>query len=112
MFAYFRVLSIRGLASGALGVAGESDGEQTKQVAIGGLHVDERLDGRLLLLDHRTQLVGRDVHAVKVGQTILALGLLDDELELAESVFVLVQVAERGLEHAALQAIRGDFLII
>lgn len=104
-YIYFRVLSIRGLSSGSLWVASESDGEHAEHIAISGLHIDERLNGCLLLLDHRTKLVGGQVHAVKVGQAHFALCLLDDELELTESIFVLVQVAERGLEHAAFQAI-------
>ena len=62
----------------------------------------------LLLLDHGAELVGGEVHAVEVGEAHLALGLLDDQLELAERILVLIQVAERNLEHAALQTVRGD----
>jgi hypothetical protein len=63
----------------------------------------------LSLLDHRAELVGGQVHAVEVGQAHLALGLLDDQTELSERIVaVVVQVTERGLEHAALERIGGD----
>lgn len=56
----------------------------------------------LPLLDHGAHLVTGQVHAMEVGQTVLALNVLGDELELAESHLVVLQVSETHLEHAAL----------
>jgi len=88
------VLGIGRLAMRIALILGEGNGEQAHNVAVSGLHIRECLDGGLLLLDHRAQLVGGQVHAVEVGQTGLALGLLDDQLELAEGILVAVQVTQ------------------
>lgn len=45
---------------------------------------------------------------MEVGQAVLALHVLGDELELAEGDFVVLQVSEAHLEHATLQTVRGD----
>lgn len=45
---------------------------------------------------------------MKVGQAVLALDVLGDELELAKGDLVVLQVSEAHLEHAALQTVRGD----
>ena len=65
----------------------------------------------LPLLDHGPQLVGGDIHAVEVGQAVLALDLLTDELELPEGplgILVLLQVSQGHLVDAALQTVRRD----
>lgn len=62
----------------------------------------------LPLLDHGAHLVAGQVHAVEVGQAVLALDVLGDELELAEGDLVVLQISEAHLEHAALQTVGGD----
>jgi len=104
------VLSIGGHATRIILALGESNGKHAQHVAISGLDIDVGLDRGSLLLDHGAELVGGEVHAVKVGQAVLALNLLDDELELAESVLVAVEVTERHLEDATLQAIGGNLV--
>ena len=63
---------------------GEADAEEPEEISVGGLDVGVSLDQSLPLLDHRPQLVGRQVHAVEVGQAVLALNVLADQLELLE----------------------------
>lgn len=62
----------------------------------------------LPLLDHRAHLVTSQVHAMEVGQAVLALHILSDELELAESNLIVLQVSKAHLEHTTLQPIRGN----
>jgi len=102
------VLSIGSHATRVMLTLGESNGEQAEHVAIGGLDIDVGLNGSALLLDHGAELVGGEVHAVEVGEAVLALHLLDDELELAERVVVLIEVAQADLEDAALETVGGD----
>lgn len=85
---------------------GESDGEDAEEVVVGGLDGDVGLDQGLPLADERAELVGGEVQAVEVGQAVLALNLVDAELDLAERVvLVLLQIRQRNLEDAALQGI-------
>jgi hypothetical protein len=60
----------------------------------------------LPLADERAELVGGEVEAVEVGQAVLALDLVDAELDLAEGVvLILLQVGERDLEYPALEGV-------
>lgn len=45
---------------------------------------------------------------MEVGEAVLALNILGDELEFAEGHLVVLQVSEAHLEHTSLQAIGGD----
>jgi hypothetical protein len=87
---------------------GEGNGEQTEEVVVSGLHGDIGLNQRLPLADKRTELVGGEVQTVEVGQTVLALDLINAELDLAESVILVVlQVGQGDLEDPALQRVVG-----
>merc|ERR1719238_131561 len=80
-------------------------------VSISGLDVAVGLDEGLPLLHHRPQLVSGQAHAVEVGQAVLALHFLAHKLELSErplGVVLVLQISERDLVDAALEAIRGD----
>lgn len=56
--------------------------------------------------DEGAELVRGEVETVEVGQAVLALDLVDAELDLAESVvLVLLEIGERNLEYPALQRI-------
>lgn len=86
----------------------EGDGEQTNEVVIGGLHGDIGLDQSLPFADQGAQLVGSEIQTVEVGQAVLALNLIHAELDLAESVVLIVlEVREGDLEDAALQGVVG-----
>ncbi len=80
-------LSIAGLLDGLSGLRvlvlllGESDAEQPEEVSVGGLDVCVSLDEGLPFLDHGAKLVGREVHAVELGEAVLALHILADQLE-------------------------------
>lgn len=87
---------------------GESNGEQAEEVVVGGLDRDVGLDQGLPLADERPKLVGCEVETVEVGQAVLALNLVDAELDLAEGVvLILLQVGEGDLDDAALQGVVG-----
>jgi hypothetical protein len=87
---------------------GEGDGEQTDEVVIGSLHGDVGLNERLPLADQGAQLVGGEVQAVEVGKAVLALDLIHTELDLAESVVLIVlQIREGDLEDTTLEGVVG-----
>lgn len=87
---------------------GEGDAEEAEEVVVGGLDDNVGLDEGLPLADERAQLVGCDVQAVEVGQAVLALDLVDAELDLAEGVvLILLEIGERSLEDAALERVVG-----
>lgn len=87
---------------------GEGNGEQAEEVVVSSLHGDVSLDQRLPLPDKRAELVGGEVQAVEVGQTVLALDLINAELDLAEGVvLVILEVGQGDLEDTALQRVVG-----
>lgn len=87
---------------------GEGNAEQAEQIVVGSLDHNVGLDERLPLADERAQLVGGEVQAVEVGQAVLALDLIDPQLDLAEGmVLVLLKIGERDLEDAALEGVVG-----
>ena len=87
---------------------GECDSEETEEVVIGGLDCDVGLDQGLPLADEGAELVGCEVETVEVGQAVLALDLVDTELNLAESVvLILLEICQRNFENSALQGVVG-----
>ena len=87
---------------------GEADGEETEEVVVGGLDCDVGLNQGLPLADERSELVGSEVETVEVGQAVLSLNLIDPELDLAESmVLILLQIGQRYLNDPSLQCIVG-----
>ena len=56
---------------------GERNAEESEKVVIGRLHHNIGLNQRLPLADERSEFVGGEVEAVEVGQTVLALDLVD-----------------------------------
>jgi hypothetical protein len=100
--------SVGGLLDLVWSALGETDGEEAEEVVVGGLDNDVGLDEGLPLADERAELVGGEVETVEVGQAVLALDLVDTELNLAESVvLVLLEIGEGDLEYPALQRIVG-----
>ena len=87
---------------------GESDSEEAEEVVIGGLDGDVGLDQALPLANKRAQLVRGEVETVEVGQAVLALNLVDPELDLAERVvLVLLEIGQGDLEDSSLQSVVG-----
>jgi hypothetical protein len=98
--------SVCGLLDLVWSSLGEADGEETEEVIVGSLDDDVGLNEGLPLADEGAKLVGGEVEAVEVGQAVLALDLVDAELDLAERmVLILLQVGERDLEYPALESI-------
>jgi hypothetical protein len=101
-----RRLSVCGLLDLVWSSLGEGNAEEADEVVIGGLDDDVGLNERLPLADEGAELVGGEVEAVEVGQAVLALDLVDAELDLAEGVvLVLLEIGERDLEYPALESI-------
>jgi hypothetical protein len=101
-----RGLGVCGLLDLVWSSLGEGDAEEAEEVVVGGLDDDVGLDEGLPLADERAELVGGEVEAVEVGQAVLALDLVDAELDLAERVvLILLQIGERDLEYPALQVV-------
>lgn len=87
---------------------GEGNGEDAEEVVVGRLDSDVGLDQALPLADKGSQLVGCEVKTVEVGQAVLALDLVDSELDLAESVvLILLQVRQGNLDDTALEGVVG-----
>lgn len=105
-----RRLGVAGLGD-LLGAAlGEGNAEETQQVAVRGLDVNMGLNQGLPLLDHGTQLVRSEGHAVEVGQAGLTLDLVDAQAELAEGLVLrlVVQVTQAHLQDASAESIVSD----
>lgn len=100
--------SVGGLLDLVGAALGESDGEEAEEVVVGGLDGDVGLNQRLPLAHQRAELVGGEVETVEVGQAVLALDLIDTELDLAEGVvLILLEIGQRDLNDASLQGIVG-----
>ena len=85
---------------------GEGNAEEAEEVVVGGLDNDVGLDEGLPLADEGAELVGGEVEAVEVGQTVLSLDLVHTKLDLTESVvFVVLQVGKGNLENPALERV-------
>lgn len=98
--------SVCGLLNLVWSSLGEADGEEAQEVVVGGLDDDVGLDEGLPLADEGAELVGGEVEAVEVGQAVLALDLVDAELDLAEGmVLILLEIGERDLEYPALEGV-------
>lgn len=87
---------------------GEGDDEEAQEVVVGSLDGDVALDQGLPLADKRPELVGCEVQTVEVGQAVLALHLVDAELDLAERVvLILLQIGQGDLDDTALEGVVG-----
>lgn len=106
-----RVLSVTRFSRAHLVLVGETDAKYSEQIAIGGFDIDVGLDEGLPFLDHRTKLVGRQVHTVKVGKNRAALNIFGDQAELTERSFrivVALKIREGHLENTELQTLGSD----
>ena len=87
---------------------GEGTGEKSEEVVVGSLDDNVGLDQGLPLADKRAELVRGEVETVEVGEAVLALHLVDAELDLAERVvLILLEIGEGDLEDATLERIVG-----
>jgi hypothetical protein len=68
----------------------ETNSEETEEVIIGCLDSDVGLNESLPLADEGSEFVGGEVETVEVGQAVLSLNLIDTELNLAESMVLIL----------------------
>jgi hypothetical protein len=102
-------LSVGGLADLVVSSLGEGNGEHSKDVAVKGLDFDVRFDEALPLSDEGAKFVSREVHAVEVGQAVLALNVLDSQPHLSVGlVFILLKVRQVHFKNSSLQIVRSD----
>jgi len=100
--------SIGGLLDLVRSALGEGNGENSEKVVVGSLDGDIGLNQRLPLSDKRSEFVGCEIETVKVRQAVLSLDLIDTELDLAESVvLILLEICQRYLENSTLQCVVG-----
>lgn len=102
-------LGVTGLLDLLRATLGEGDAEEADEVTVGGLDVGVALNQGLPFLDHGTELVLGQGHAVEVGQTDLPLDFINTQTELAESGFFTlgVQVTQGHFKDTSLQAVLG-----
>jgi len=111
------------LLLGVLGVAsslnltvlssGEGNGEESDEVTVVGLGLDESLDERVPLLDEGAHLVSGDGASGEVGEAIESLNFLNLELDDSPCEIVLVFSVKIGLgdlEDTASERVGGDVL--
>ena len=68
------------------------------------------LDEGLPLANKGAELIGGEAHAVEVGQAVLALNLVNPELDLAEGLLlILVEIGQGYLDNTTLQRVIGVF---
>lgn len=106
---------------GGLGVAssldltvlssGESDGEESHEVAVVSLGLDESLNKGVPFLDEGAHLVSGDADSTEVGEAIESLNFFNLELDDSPCEIVLVllvKISVSDLEDAASERVGGD----
>ena len=98
-------LGVAGRLHLLLGLLSEGNAEHADEEAIGSLGLDERLNQRVPLLDHRAPVISGDVHSVEVRVAVEVLDLLDLEPKLPPgSVFgALAAISKRDFEDTVLE---------
>lgn len=84
----------------------EGDGEKSDQIIVSCLDGNASLDQGLPFSDQRSQLVGCEVKTVEVGQAVLALNLINSQLDLSECVvFVILEIGQGDLEDSSFEGV-------
>jgi hypothetical protein len=103
---------IGSLSQLVLSLLGECDGKDTNKVPVGSLDIHVCLNKGLPLFNERSKLVGSEIHAVKVCETVLSGDFLDLQLDLAETVFhVVVEVGEGDFEDTVFEVVLCVFWV-
>lgn len=123
-------LGVGGLLDLVVSLLGESNSEEAEEVAVGRANVDVSFDESLPFSHQGAELVRGEVHAVELGQAVLALNILalcydlqsmldkakgkrpgseaDLQLDFAERLLlVLVKIGEGDLVDTALESVVG-----
>ena len=106
------LLGVLGVAGGfdlSGGSAGEADTEESEEVAVSSLGLDEGLNEGVPLLDEGAKLVLGNIKTVEVSVAVVALHFFDLNLNLSPGLGAAgsVQISQRYFEHSALQGISG-----
>jgi hypothetical protein len=91
MILYLLRLSIASLLCGLVLLLGEPNAEKPQKISISGPDIDESLNQSLPLLDHGSELVRGQAHTIELGQAVLALDIIDDQLELAKGPLSILE---------------------
>ncbi len=87
----------------------ESNNEETKGIAVGGLDVNVGFDGGLPFADQTAKLVTGKGHAMEVGKALASLNILNLQFELAEVLLGFFhQITDAELNATALQSFASD----
>jgi len=109
-FAYVGGFSVRLLLDLLRVALGESDDEDTEDIAICSLSINEGLDESLPLANHLEELVTSDVHSVEGGLGCVTINLVYDETDLAplRALCLVIELREGLLNNAPLDEVSGD----
>jgi len=96
----------------SLGSLGEGNCEQSKDVPIGGLGLNEGLDKGVPFLDHGAGLVSGNVHTVEVSIAVESLDLVNLELKLSPGDWLrlVVAISKGDAENTTSQTVSGVLL--
>jgi len=87
-FFNLRVLGITGLSLLFGTSFGESNGENTENIAVVGFNVTNGFNESLPLSNHGTKLVSGDIHSVECGFSGGSFDVVDDKLNLSPSQII------------------------
>lgn len=102
------------VASGLGGLVGlllgEANDENTESVAVSCSDIDVSLDKGLPLADQGVEFIAGHVHAVEVGQDVVALNILSNQTDFSVSkgLVATVQISQVGLKNTTLKLFRSD----
>lgn len=105
-------LSVGSLLVLTLAALGEGKGEEADDDSIGGLNLNDGLDERLPLTDEGLGVVRGQGHSVEVGEALVTIDVVGDELDGAVTLVlgILVQISEGDGEDTSHQSVRGELL--
>ena len=63
---------------------GKGNSEEPEEITVGCFHINVRFDEGLPFANQRTEFVGSKIHPMEIGEAVLALDLVDAELDFAK----------------------------
>lgn len=89
---------------------GESNDENSEEISISRLNIDEALDERLPLSDHGVEFIGSGIQSVERGLGSVSFDFIEDQLDLSplQRFLVINQVGVALFNDSTLNLIGGD----
>lgn len=89
---------------------GEGDDENSEEISISRLDINEALDEGLPLSDHGVELIGSGVHSVEGSLGSVSFDLIKDQLDLSplQRFLVVNQIGVALFNNSSLDLIGGD----